>query len=242
MIDFNSSSQLSDRINSHIDKYIISKNKKQKPRDYLGGSQIGNECDRALQYSFFNTPPDPDKEFTGQTLRIFQRGHWIEDLIFNYLDKAFKIKNVDQDGEQFGFSLFNNQFQGHCDGVFLGGPIEFGPYPRLWECKGIGDKYFKQLVKDKLKKTYPHYYAQVQIYQKELQLSDNPALFCAVNANTMEIYWEEIKYDATQAEFFEFKAKRVIDACQHGELLPRLSNDPAFFKCKWCNWSERCHK
>ncbi len=63
-----------------------------------------------------------------------------------------------KDGGQFGFKDHGGRVAGHNDGVFVSGPVEFGPWPRLWECKGIMEKYFKALIKDKLKSTYPVYY------------------------------------------------------------------------------------
>ena len=240
MIDLNSSLMFSDRINTHIDSILESNNKKQNPRNYLGGSRLGEDCDRALQYEYFNTPKDPDKEFKGQILRIFKRGFWIEDAMVNWIqDAGFDLRTHDKNGEQFGFEIMNGKIKGHCDGVFISGH-DIVKYPCLWENKGINQTGWKKLAKNGLKKAYPTYYGQIQIYQKYFELTENPALFSAVNMNTMEIYWESVPHDSQYAEMLTNKAERIILACDYGELLPRRFNSIDFYKCKWCSYQNRC--
>ena len=132
--------------------------------------------------------------------------------------------------------------QGHCDGIIVSGPDAFGPWPRLWECKGLEQKYFLALKRHKLRKEQPTYFGQCQYYMMHLGLTENPALFCAVNMNRMEIYWEEVPFDPNYADGLEHKAARIIQACEAQELLPRISQDPDFFKCKMCNWQKQCHE
>ena len=65
----------SDRINIHVDRALVARNRRQTPRDYLGGSRIGEACARQLVYEVSHTPKDPDKDFDGGILRIFDAGH-----------------------------------------------------------------------------------------------------------------------------------------------------------------------
>ncbi len=242
MLDFNSSTQLSQRLNSHVDKAIVKDRSHQPKRDYLGGSRLGVECERALQFEYFHTPKEEGKDFSGKTYRIFERGHWVEDACIKWMKLAgVDIRTHKKDGSQFGFSTLSGKIQGHCDGVIIGGNPDFGPFPRLWECKGIQEKYWNSLVKKKVKEEYPVYYGQMQVYMAYLQLTDNPALFTAINMNTMEIYWESVKFDTQEAQALSDKGVRVVQACEAGELLPRISSSPEFFKCKWCGYTERCY-
>jgi len=239
MIDFNSKSLLSDRINHYIDTAQEIEDSLQPGREYLGGSRLGVECERALQYEFLKVPVDPGKHFPGRVLRIFSRGHWVEAAMVGWLRNAgFGLITEKRDGGQFGYKV--DKEAGHCDGVFVSGPAEFGPWPRLWECKGIGEKYFKQLVENRLKKEYPVYYAQTQIYMRRFNLTANPALFSAVCVNTMAIYWEPVPFDSQFADSLEAKAKRIFQACAAGELLPRMYHDSDFFKCRFCSWQATC--
>lgn len=242
MIDLNSSSQESDRINSFIDEALVEGNKSQPKRDYLGGSRLGVECERALQYEYYHTPKDPGKDFTGQTLRIFKRGFWVEDMVITWLrDAGFDLKTEGKDGKQFGFSLLGGLIKGHCDGVLVGGQEGY-TYPALWENKGTGAKSFNAVKRDGLKKAKPEYYAQIQTYQKHFQLTDNPAFFSIVNMDSMAIHWELVEHDSKYADMLDAKGQRIIQACQAGELLPRQFNDQSYYICKWCSWHDRCHE
>lgn len=241
MLDFNSKSKISDRINYYIDSALELEQSLQPQRAYLGGSRLGVECERALQYEFLKTPTDLDPQFPGRILRIFERGHWIESAMIEWLKKSgFGLIEGTKDGRQFGFEEHDGVVKGHCDGVIVAGPIEFGPWPRLWENKGINERSFKQLEKDKVQIKYPVYFGQMQYYMEKFHLEKNPALFSAVNMNTMDIYWESVEYNPDYVYLLDEKAKRIILACKEGELLPRASRSKTSFKCKFCDWRKRC--
>ena len=67
-----------------------------------------------------------------------------------------------------------------------------------------------------------------------------PALFTAVNADTMEIYAELVPFDAALAQRMSDRAARVISATEAGELLPRSFAESTHFECKVCLWTDRC--
>jgi hypothetical protein len=96
--------------------------------------------------------------------------------------------------------------------------------------------------KHKLAVSKPVYAAQIALYQSYLELHEQPALFTAVNADTMEIYAELIPFDARLAQRMSDRAARVITATESGELLPRSFTDSTHFECKFCAWAERCWK
>ncbi|MCP3942588.1 MAG: hypothetical protein GY710_14025 [Desulfobacteraceae bacterium] len=241
MIDFNRKPNVSEKLNGRIDKALEIEQSFQSARNYLGGSRIGVECERALQYEFTKTSVDLDKDFSGRIIRVFARGHWVEEYMVEILKKSgFGLVSVDENGNQFEFEAHEGYVKGHCDGVFVSGPDEFGPYPRLWENKGLMQKYFLPIVKHGLEIKSPVYYGQCQYYMKKFNLTENPALFSVVNMNTMEIYWEELPFNSGFFDMLDAKAARIIAACWAGELLPRMSQKADFFKCKQCNWHDRC--
>jgi len=86
----------------------------------------------------------------------------------------------------------------------------------------------------------PEQRAQVAIYQAYLQLHEHPAIFTAMNADTMEIYTELVPFDAALAQRMSDRAVRVIVATDAGELLPRGFNDSTHFECRMCSWQDRC--
>lgn len=238
MLDFNTRNPAG-RLGFLLDAAIRAENEKQPPREYLGASRIGENCARKLQYEYFRTPKD--KPFTGQTLRIFYRGHQSEAWMIRWLRMSgFDLRTENADGGQFGFVTAGGKLRGHADGVFVGGPDEFGPWPRLWECKCLGAKGWNKLEKERLKKAHPVYYAQVQLYMAYFQLTDNPALFTALNADTMEIYAESVPFDGACAQEMSDKAVKVLAACAAGEILPRVAQREDWFECKWCDYAVRC--
>jgi hypothetical protein len=224
-----------------IDEALVAENEKQKPRTYLGGSRLGVECQRALQFEFFNAPKDEDKEFNGQTLRTFRIGHELEELIVEWLRLAgADVRNQRKDGRQFGFSTGKGYIKGHIDGVIVNGVEDFGPFPRLLEIKTANGKNWRDMQKNKIKKSKWVYYVQCQLYMAYMELTENPALFTAINKDTSELYFEDVPFDPQAAQEASDKGARIIEASLAGELLPRISTDPSFYLCKWCAWSDRC--
>ncbi len=245
MLDFNTAIpvDISARINGLIDNALEMEESFSAKRNYLGGSRLGVHCERALQYDFTHHPKDQGRHFSGRILRIFSRGHWVESEMAKWIQGTeFGITLETRDGGQMGFVSHDGYVKGHIDGFIKAGPQDLGPFPRLWECKGLGAKYWRAVKKHGLKKERPTYYGQVQYYMAKIpNLSNNPALWCAVNMDTMELYWESVPFDPEYAEKLDAKAWRIINACKAGELLPRDSERPDFFKCKMCDWRITCH-
>lgn len=240
MIDFNRTSvqhaMVCDQINKLIDGAYEAENAAKEKRDYLGASAIGEECLRKIQYQF----RDPSPHFDGRILRIFERGHVGEEQAINWLKKAgFELKTHDEHGRQIGFVSGNGKYKGHIDGTILHSPIASIKTPCLWECKVLGAKGWNNVQSNGLQQAYPTYYAQIGQYQAYKNLTD-PAMFFAVNADTMKIYVEMVKFDAKNAQKTTDKAVRILEAEQSGEQLPRAYPSSDFFKCKWCSYSKEC--
>lgn len=237
MIDFNHTKTRGDQLNQLIDAALVIPT--EAPRDYLGGSRLGHECARALQYEFFNVPKD--RPFTGQLMRTFAIGHALEDLAADWLRKAgLDLRTADKDGKQFGFVTGKGKIRGHIDGVIVGGPEEFGPYPRLWENKTASAKKWREFEKNKVKKSNITYWIQVQTYMAYMDLTDNPALWTVINKDDSSLYHEDISFDQSAAQDASDRAARIIQCCEAGELLSREYPSADFFQCKWCSYGERC--
>lgn len=205
----------------------------------IGASRLGENCLRKLQYEFFKTPKD--RPFSGKALRIFHRGHAGEDWMADWIRAAgFDLYTHDANGQQICFHAMQGKILGFADGVFRDGPAECGPYPRLWENKVLGAKGWNKLERDGLKKAYPVYYGQVQLYMAYFELADNPAMFTALNADSMEILALDVEFDAAAAQELSDRAVNLVRACEAGQLLPRCAQDETWFECKFCDWHERC--
>lgn len=236
-MDFNSRNLLGERFTALIDEAIG--NTKETARQYLGASAIGEPCARRLQFEYLGAKKDEGAGFTPRTRRIFHRGHKGEEWMIEWIRAAGFDLKTEKAGKQFGFEDCEGRFKGHIDGVFIGGPSGF-KYPALWENKVLGAKGHASLVKHGIAKAYPHYAAQVAVYQAYLQLAENPAVFTALNADTMEIHVEIVPFNAALAQEQIDKAARILSAIDHGETLPRAAEDQDSFTCKFCPFKGVC--
>jgi hypothetical protein len=240
MMDFNSTSSISGQITALIDAGMQDKHAQQALRQYLGASRLGIACERALQYEYVQAPVDSGRETQGQMLRIFERGHVMEECMAQWLRTAgFDLRTHKPNGEQFGFSVVDGRLQGHIDGVIVAGPEGFA-YPALWENKCLGSKSWRELEKKRLAVAKPVYAAQIALYQAYLELHEHSALFTALNADTMDIYAELVPFDAALAQRMSDRAVKVITATEAGELLPRSFANSTHFECKFCPYAMRC--
>jgi hypothetical protein len=247
MIDLNHQPKFHEKVTSLVDTALQAENAMREKRRYLGGSRLGVSCERALQFEYVDAPVDPGAEFLGRTLRIFEVGHALEDLAIRWLRLAgIDLYTRRKEGGQFGFSVADGRIQGHLDGVIAGAPAELGlAFPMLWECKTMNDKHWRDTVKKGVAVTKPVYAAQIATYQAYMEpaipgISNNPALFTAINKDTEELWFELVPFDAALAQRMSDRAVKVIQATEAGEQLPRIATEPGFHECKYCAWTQRC--
>ena len=232
-----------------IDTGLAARQGRERPRSYVSSSGLGRACMRQIQYDFLAVPKDEGQDFAPKTLRIFEAGHRGEDMVANWLRMAgFDLRTERPDGRQFGFTALNGRFKGHIDGCLVSGPVDM-TYPALWETKALGASSWKDTVKRGVTIAKPVYAAQIALYQAYLDLP-SPALFTALNRDTLEIYAELVPFDAALAQRMSDRAVQVVRACDAQELLPREAAEPTSVVCKggmaaghWhppCAWALRC--
>ena len=250
MLDYNHRPGIAERVNAAIDAALIAEREATPPRSYLGASRLGHACERALQFEFAGAPKDEGAEFGGQTLRIFEIGHQLEDLAIRWLRVAgldlYTRKGNRPDGEQFGFSVASGRIRGHVDGIIAAAPAPLGiVVPALWECKTMNAKNWRACVKDGVAVAKPVYAAQIALYQAYMEgtvpgISAHPALFTAINKDTAELHHELVPFDAGLAQRMSDRGVRILQATDAGELLPRIATNRDFFECRFCPWAARC--
>ena len=234
------SKQIIQNISDVLDEGIIKVNKERKKRTYLGGSSLGESCSRKIQYRYLGVESDEGRDFTANTLRIFQFGHEIEESVANWLKNCgFDLRTEDKKGEQFGFSIADGEIKGHIDGVICGGPVDMG-YPCLWENKSSNDKKFREFTMKGMARTNPVYAAQVALYQAYMNLTEYPCLFTVLNKNTSQIYYELVPFNKSLAQEMSDKAVNILDATKAKETLPRVAYSRDFFYFIWCEFQDRC--
>jgi hypothetical protein len=201
----------------------------------LGASQIGHECERRLWYGF--RWATMGETFDGRMLRLFNRGHREEPVFVEELRGiGVDVREVDPStGEQFTFTGCGGHLVAKIDGVGLGVPEA----PKTWHNLGFKTSNAKTsaaLVKSGVRDAKPEHWAQNQVEMRLASLERT--LYLSVNKDTDELYGERIRLDEAEADRLIDKAARVIFSA---EPLPRLSDDSAFYKCKFCPVSAVCH-
>lgn len=236
-------------VSSAIDAALTARNRAERPRTYVSSSGLGRDCLRQIQYDFLAVPKDEGQEFEPRILRIFEAGHRAEDIVAGWFRIAgFDLRTERPDGRQFGFEAMAGRLKGHIDGCFVSGPVAM-VYPALWENKALGASSWKDVVKRGVSIARPVYGAQIALYQAYMDLP-NPALFTALNRDTMELHAELVPFDARLAQEMSDRAVTVVQASAASEWLPRMATEPSAVVCrggmaggKWhapCAWAERC--
>jgi len=240
---------VSDQVNDAVNAMLVTRNRSQRPRDYIGASGIGRDCLRQIQYDFMAVPKDPGRDFEPKTIRIFEAGHKGEDIVADWLKQAgFDLRTHGADGRQYGYVQLGGRFKGHIDGVVLSGPVAMA-MPALWENKVLGSKSWQDTVKKGVAISKPLYAAQMAIYQAYMDLP-NPALFTALNRDTWELYAELVPTNPALAQEMSDRAVQIVGACDHQEVLPRGATRRDAKVCAgghdgthWhapCAWQDRC--
>lgn len=237
MLDFNrennAATDINTAINAVLDAAALTEQREER-RPYLGASGIGSECLRRVQYDW-----QVDSVYPARTKRIFSRGHLFEEITVKAMGLAgFRIE---RGTPATHFSTADDTFKGHADGIIVAGPEIPGlRYPCLFEHKALGASGWRKLEKDGLRKAYPQYFDQCQLYMAYLNLDENPGLFTAVNSDNCEILHIAVPFDAEAAQAASDRAVAVIRATQAHELLPRITDKETDWRCKMCSHKDRC--
>ncbi|MGJ7508707.1 oxidoreductase [Variovorax sp. GT1P44] len=204
-------------------------------RPHLGASLIGHSCERHLWLAFRWAKA---QRFEGRMLRLFEIGRRAELRFVEELRAAgILVHDVDERGSQFRVSDEDcgHHFGGSMDGAAQGLPEA----PKAWhvcEFKTHNDKSFRDLRAKGVQKAKPMHYAQMQVYMGLTGM--DRALYYAENKNDAALHVERVHFDKAEFERLRARALRVIKAA---EPPIRISNDPAWFECKFCHFHQLCH-
>lgn len=215
-----------------------SRNNRQS-RGYLGMSEIGKPCERAIWYSWRKFTPAP---MDGRVLVLFELGDHVEQIIARNLRLAgYELWNAYPD-QQLSFSDHGGFFSGHCDGVIRLRNLEGAPMAIL-ECKSANKTKFEEMQKHGVEKANPTYFAQMQCYMGYHGLDH--AAFMAMNKNDSTIYDEVIRFRKDIFDGLKDRAARVLATHDKDGILivpDRMVNDKDSFECKWCQYRTHCYE
>jgi hypothetical protein len=201
-------------------------------RSHLGASMIGRSCKRELWYSWrwaFT------KTFKARLLRLFNRGHLEEARFLSLLEMIGVQFHMTESGEQERISDHGGHYGSALDGVLWGIP----DCPNEWilgEFKTHGTKPFTELVNKGVRAYKPEHWEQMQSCMGRRGI--HKCLYMAVNKNDDDIYTEIIVYDPTGEAAIRTKAADIIT---RRDPPPRLSEDPSFLQCTYCDAKQQCH-
>ncbi len=227
-----------EQITGYIDQALQREREEIPERDYIGASELGNECLRAVYLNAIKAVAEP---FTGQKLRIFKMGHVFEDMMAGWIVRAgFKLEPFDPEtGKQFEFITGQGLIKGHSDGRIINGPPVDGLfYPCLWENKALKHKFWNLVVKHGVRKAFPGYFAQCQLYMGYFKL--NYCLFTALNKDTAEIYHEVISYQVEVAQYYSDRGVSLIRSLRGGFMPRRPYANRTNMHCRMCNRADHC--
>jgi hypothetical protein len=202
--------------------------RREEPRHYLGVSELGTECERALWYSFrwALLPSAP-----GRMMRIWRTGHESEATLIEDLRMAGVTIERQQEEVSFGGHIL-----GHIDGIATGVPGA-EKTQHVFDAKSANRKRFEKVEKEGVAKAEPKNWVQLQGYMLALSI---PRAWYVVRCKDDErVHSERLHLDKEAAQAW-------VDRGHHISLMSdapeRIDERPSFYKCKMCDWQDLCHK
>ncbi len=205
-----------------------------RPRHYLGMSGLGDKCPRKIwlqwRWAKFET-------FSPRMLRLFNRGHLEEPRFVHYLRQAgYLTAEVDpKTNKQFEFSACEGHVMGHCDGnVNITGILHDW---WLAEMKTHNAKSFAKVIRaNNLEVSKHEHYCQCQRYMKAQGL--RKTLYMAVNKDNDALHLEIVNYDERTVRML---LERERDLIARTNAPDGVSENPDYYLCSWCLFSDICH-
>jgi hypothetical protein len=220
-------------------------------RDYIGASVVAHVCGRAL---FYMREKAPASAHNAQTLRIFDFGNTIEDLVVCWLREAgFQVYDKNPvTGDQFRFYTPEGAVLGHADGVLSTRRLVPDLYDiaatslSLLEIKSHNQRNFDQVVNLGVERGKFEHYAQMQCYLADdstirqafgTPLLPKECLYVAVNKNDCEVYVEQVAPNRT---VFLQCLSRIRSKNSALAPPPRIASSAEKSPCKWCGYKIHC--
>lgn len=203
-------------------------------RNHLGASLIGRECDFYLwaTYRWLKL-----EHHIARMKRLFNRGHLEEARFIQWLTQAgWTVQALGEDGEQQRVSAASGHFGGSLDSRIW--PPQAWPLkgPLLGEFKTHKASSYAKLTKEGVKKSKPEHYVQMCVYGVGYGIT--LALYCAVNKDDDDLYFEFVELDHNVGLEAIKRGEYII-----GQQLPpkKVSNTPTDYRCKTCHFAGICH-
>ena len=209
---------------------------KEPGRNHLGASELGRPCSREIWYNFrWYTI----KKHSGAVLRLFNRGHSEEPKFIHRL-RRIGIEVLDFDpatGKQWRVVHPRNaHVGGSLDSIFRVTWLPEGHQWMLGEFKTHNTGSFAKLLKDKVRKSKPQHWSQMQIYGRAYGLQYS--FYCAINKNDDDLEFQVNPLAPNEGDMLAEKAIGIAES-----LVPpkKLSHNSSQQECKFCDHRMVCH-
>lgn len=221
---------------------LEAKAKEEKPRNYVGASSIGDDCERKLYYRLRHSEEAAPRK--AELILAANDGYRSEDYVASLIREipGVELTTHDVHGKQLGFR--HGIFAGHIDGIIDGLP-QAPKTSYIWENKCSNEKKYNALIKAKekfgtkgaLEQWDYIYYCQAVIYMHFFDLKRH---YTTVSmAGSRKIQSVRTVANPKLAKMLIEKAVRIGNATS----APfGISENPSWYKCKWCDFNEFCHK
>jgi hypothetical protein len=199
-----------------------------KPSGKLYMSAIGHKCARKIWYDF-NEPQE--STFNFKSIAAMKDGEDGEQrFIFRaneYLKDQVKLSDF-----QKRIELFDGKLSGKIDGIAH--IYNVGEYA-VWEHKEVAEKKFKTF-KGSLLSWDEGYYAQAQIYMDCLNINKHWLTIGLAGGRDYEDC-----FTVYNPQYVSVLKERLDMIIHSRNELPRINDNPSYFICKMCEYSEKCH-
>lgn len=210
-------------------------------RDYIGASEIGNPCARAIWY---NWKKYPQETRPAHVLWAADDGHRTESVIADRLRAVpgITLRTCLPNGDQYGFKKGN--FAGHVDGLILGLPQAPKTW-HVWENKAKNQKGFDEFLKcisnvgekRALQEWSKPYYVQAQCYMHAFGLTRHYLTVALAGARDVASCRTEYDKETALAAFD--RAEKIASA---KSPPPKISDKPDYYICRMCQFRKVCHE
>lgn len=143
--------------------------------------------------------------------------------------------------KQWRVSGVNGHFGGSLDGIAIA-PERYGlppGMPLLLEFKTSGSKPFTQLQAKGVKLAKPQHFSQMCTYASDENYGFSHGLYMAVNKDNDILHVEIVEIDYKRGDQMRARAEKIVTA----QTPPaRLSENPSFHKCAYCDFRKLCHE
>jgi hypothetical protein len=227
-----------------VDAAIV-RNNQQEARTYLGCSGLGDPCSRKIWYGWRWILPQIIKA-TGW--RNILDGNAGEPVMAERLKAVPQVRLIteDQNGSQISVSALGGHLKGHLDGV-INGLLQAMKTWHVWEHKQVNEKKFRELQKKindlgekaALESWNAIYFIQAQLYMGLINSGPIKRHYMTVaSAGGRQIQSVRTEF---QKEVFDWVIKKAREIIESKTPPIRVSENPKYYLCKWCNFQEHCH-